>query len=318
LLKNQTKIRTLEHCEGVLELVRVLIKEGSQQVNYPGGAPGGARRTGPVETDETIEEQGQLARMVHLLHSLENDTQFKLLQTTRKAFADGGDRVRYTSPAIITQCVKLARRYKRREHFEDGVQQMSTALYKFMHQTISHLNSRVGAADLCLRLYVFCGQVADQCGFEEISYEFFAQAFTIYEESISDSRAQFQAVCIIGGALHSTRSFSKENYDTLITKCALHSSKLLKKPDQCRAVYLASHLWWATEIAARNEDENSPLYRDGKRVLECLQRALRVADACMDTAVSIELFVEILNRYVYYYDRQNEAVSFLLLSRVIV
>src|ERR1700712_5677492 len=50
-------------------------------------------------------------------------------------------------------------------------------------------------------------------------------------------------------------------------------------------------------------------YRDGKRVLECLQRALRVADACMDTAVSVELFVEILNRYVYYFDQQNEAVS---------
>ena len=52
------------------------------------------------------------------------------------------------------------------------------------------------------------------------------------------------------------------------------------------------------------------LYRDGKRVLECLQRALRVADACMDTAVSVELFVEILNRYVYYFEQQNEAVSY--------
>jgi len=51
------------------------------------------------------------------------------------------------------------------------------------------------------------------------------------------------------------------------------------------------------------------LYRDGKRVLECLQRALRVADACMDTAVSVELFVEMLNRYVYYFDQQNEAVG---------
>jgi len=34
-----------------------------------------------------------------------------------------------------------------------------------------------------------------------------------------------------------------------------------------------------------------------------------VADACMDTAVSVELFVEILNRYVYYFDQQNETVS---------
>lgn len=51
------------------------------------------------------------------------------------------------------------------------------------------------------------------------------------------------------------------------------------------------------------------LYRDGKRVLECLQRALRVADTCMETATSIELFVEILDRYVYYFDQQNESVS---------
>jgi vacuolar protein sorting-associated protein 35 len=30
----------------------------------------------------------------------------------------------------------------------------------------------------------------------------------------------------------------------------------------------------------------------------------------MDAAVSVELFVEILNRYVYYFDQENEAVSF--------
>ena len=35
-----------------------------------------------------------------------------------------------------------------------------------------------------------------------------------------------------------------------------------------------------------------------------------MADSCMDTAVSVELFVEILNRYVYYFDQQNETVSF--------
>jgi vacuolar protein sorting-associated protein 35 len=29
----------------------------------------------------------------------------------------------------------------------------------------------------------------------------------------------------------------------------------------------------------------------------------------MDTAVSVELFVEILNRYVYYFDQENDAVT---------
>jgi hypothetical protein len=34
----------------------------------------------------------------------------------------------------------------------------------------------------------------------------------------------------------------------------------------------------------------------------------------MDAAVSVELFVEILNRYVYYFDQENEAVSYSLNS----
>ncbi|KAG0649602.1 Vacuolar sorting-associated 35 [Hyphodiscus hymeniophilus] len=307
LQRNQTKISTLPSLEGVLEILKVLIKEGTQQ---PAGYPGVQQRKA-IETDETVEEQGWLARIVHLIHSDDNDTQYKLLQMTRKAYAEGNERVKFTTPALITSAMKLARRYKAREHYDDNWESQSSALYKFMHSSLSALYTRVsGSAELCLRLFVACGQIADQTGAEEVSYEFFAQAFTIYEEAISDSRAQFQAVCVIAGALHETRNFGKENYDTLITKCALHGSKLLKKPDQCRAVYLASHLWWAVPITAKGEtEETKNLYRDGKRVLECLQRALRVADACMDTAVSVELFVEILNRYVYYFDQQNEAVT---------
>jgi vacuolar protein sorting-associated protein 35 len=202
-------------------------------------------------------------------------------------------------------------------------------LYKFIHTSLNSLYTRVstsGVPDLVLRLFVAAGQVAAQCDNEDIAYEFFASAFTTYEEAISDSRSQFQAICIIGGALSCcNEKFSRENYDTLITKAALHGSKLLKKPDQCRAVYLASHLWWAVEKGEREESDqkevsptnsrrthtnkSSQSYRDGKRVLECLQRALRVADACMDTAVSVELFVEILNRYVYYFDQENDAVT---------
>ena len=254
ILRNQTKISTVEHLEGVLEILRVLIREGMQQ---PGGYPGVPSQRRSAETDETVEEQGWLARTIHYIHSSDNDTQFKLLQISRKAFAEGNERIKYTTPALLTSSLKLARKYKSREHYEDNWSSQSSALYKFMHNSISALYTRVnGAADLCLRLFISCGQIADQTGFEEVAYEFFAQAFTIYEEAVSDSRSQFQAVCIIAGALHGTRSFTKENYDTLITKCALHGSKLLKKPDQCRAVYLASHLWWAVEIPSKGEEDS--------------------------------------------------------------
>lgn len=253
ILSNKTTITSSENLDRVLQVLRVLIKQGAQYgAGYPGLHP---QRRG--ETDETIEEQGWLARLVHLIRGPDNDTQLKLLQSVRAAYAEGNERIRYTTPAIVTASLRLARQLKAREHYDDNWQSQSSTLHRFMHQCISTLYQRVttpSCADLALRLFVMCGEVADQTGFEEVSYEFFAQAFTIYEDAISDSRAQFQAVCIIASALHNTRGFSKENYDTLITKVALHGSKLLKKPDQCRAVYLASHLWWVVENPLREED----------------------------------------------------------------
>lgn len=86
---------------------------------------------------------------------------------------------------------------------------------------------------------------------EELAYEFYVQAFVIYEESISESRAQLQAITIIIRTLQSARVFGPDNYDTLITKAALHGNRLLKKPQQATAVLSASHLWWQNEMPGR-------------------------------------------------------------------
>lgn len=74
LLKNRTLITTTDNLDRVLQVLRVLIKEGTQQsMGYPGAQ---TQRRG--ETDETIEEQGWLARLVHLIHAPENDVQLKV------------------------------------------------------------------------------------------------------------------------------------------------------------------------------------------------------------------------------------------------
>src|SRR5438045_3547701 len=75
ILKNRIKITTPKHLDGVLSLLRVLIKEGIQ---HPSGYPGLSNRSRGGETDETIEEQGWLARIVHLIQGPDNDTQLKV------------------------------------------------------------------------------------------------------------------------------------------------------------------------------------------------------------------------------------------------
>lgn len=75
LLQNRTKISTLDNLEGVLEILKVLVKEGIPQAT---GYPGVQSQRRGVETEETVEEQGWLARIVHLIHSADNDTQFQV------------------------------------------------------------------------------------------------------------------------------------------------------------------------------------------------------------------------------------------------
>jgi vacuolar protein sorting-associated protein 35 len=47
---------------------------------------------------------------------------------------------------------------------------------------------------------------------------------------------------------------------------------------------------------------------DGKRVLECLKKGVRIGNQCMDPSVQVQLFVELLNHYIYFYEKENDQV----------
>lgn len=143
------------------------------------------------------------------------------------------------------------------------------SLFRFIHQTISVLANKADASsEICLRLHLLAAQVCGESGqeFEELTYEFFVQAFSVYEESIPESRAQLHAITIIIGTLHGAKVFGVDNYDTLITKAALHSAKLLKKPHQATAVLLASHLWWQNEWPEVNPKSSGATEADVRNV----------------------------------------------------
>lgn len=144
-------------------------------------------------------------------------------------------------------------------------------ILKFVRQLTSILGTQVEAPAIALRLFLLAAQIADECGFEDLTYDLYVQAFTVYEDSISESRAQLQAITLVIGTLQGAKVFGVDNYDTLITKAALHGAKLLKKPHQATAVHLASHLWWQeapvveeSEDGSTKDTEKSSTKEDGE------------------------------------------------------
>lgn len=44
-------------------------------------------------------------------------------------------------------------------------------------------------------------------------------------------------------------------------------------------------------------------------MLECLQKSLRIASSCIDELTSVQLYVDALDRYIYYFEQGVEAVT---------
>ncbi|TYH71713.1 hypothetical protein ES332_D05G203500v1 [Gossypium tomentosum] len=235
--------------------------------------------TDELDEEDFKDEQNSVAKLIHMLYNNEPEEMLKLV---RQLQGQEGDIVGEEVPATPKKIFQL-------------LSQMIEAL------------SAVPSPELALRLYLQCAEAANGCDLEYVAYEFFTQVFVLYEEEIANSKAQVTAIHLIIGALQRMNVFSVENRDTLTHKTTGYSARLLKKPDQCRAVYACSHLFWV---------DGQDGIRDGERVLLCLKRALRIANAAQqmasiarDSSGPVTLFVEILNKYLYYFEKGNKQIT---------
>lgn len=56
--------------------------------------------------------------------------------------------------------------------------------------------------------------------------------------------------------------------------------------------------------------------RDEKRTLECLKKGARIASQCLDAGVQVQLYVELLNSYLFYFERGNTQITIAMLNQV--
>jgi len=191
-----------------------------------------------------------VCRLLHTLKSEDADSQFALLALARERLQPGGPlRLRRTLVPLVCRALKLARQLHAVSTSAISVSSVTpAALIEWVHATLGKFPTE--AADISLRLYLQAALVADGAGLEQLAYDSVTQAFILFEDELSDSKAQTAAIAIAVGTLHATSGFSRDNYETLATKASQYSARLLKKPDQCRALARASHLYWTGDTTA--------------------------------------------------------------------
>jgi len=296
IITTSSILSEVEQVEKMFELMVPLLKDDPDAVSQDDD-----------EATQAVLEAEQLlvSRLVHLMKQDDTDAQFAIYLIARKQFGQGGvKRIKYTLVPLVFAALKLAQKVRKLELLEEPptLKYSSRKLFQFVHEIVGAMASS-GYPEVSLQLFLQCAMGADKCDFKAIAYEFISQASILYEDELTDSKAQVRALSTMVGTLLECRNFTAEDYDTLITKTTQYGAKLLKKPDQCRMVTLCSHLFWV----GKESDEHK--YHDPRRVLECLQRSLKIADVCMSSSMHVHLFVEILNQYLYYFEKENEVIT---------
>lgn len=303
-LENETIITSSEQADSLLMLVSPLVRDQADQPK------------GEVDELDFAEEQTAMGRFIHLLSSDDLDQQFLILNMARKHFGEGGNaRLPYTLPPIVFASFKLATKFKDMKEQDENWDKKCNKIFQFCRSTINAL-SKADLAELPLRLFLQGALTVSEIGFtnqELVAYEFMSQAISIYEEEIADSRAQLSAVMLIVGTLEQMGCFQEESHAPLRTQCAHAASRLLKKPDQSRAVAHVSHLFWSGKTVETGEET----LKDGHRVIECLKKAVRTTNQCMEPAVQMQLFIEIFNKYVYFRGNGCSAVTTDVLNQLL-
>ncbi|EFC41731.1 vacuolar protein sorting-associated protein [Naegleria gruberi] len=281
-LKHRHKVTNVDEIRGLFELIKPLLKDEED--------------TTDVDEEDFEEEQNLVARLIHICDSEDTDMLFKVYSTARKAFGQGGvKRIQYTLTPLVFSYLSLAKRiFNAKDREEKAIKE--DKVFQYVIEILEVLANQ--QSDMALKLYLQSAICADLCKLETIVFELLSQAFMLYEEQ--DSKIQLEYFIMIINALRQMKNIGNENYDTLSTKTCQYSSRLLLKPNQCKAAFMCSHLFWPME---HNES-----LQNADKSLECLIWSLKIVKSCMADQ-KIALFIEILNVHLYQFINNNEKVT---------
>jgi len=248
-------------------------------------------------------EQQQVCKLIHKVSAESLDKEFAIITQMRSLFGQGGPlRLCYTLQPVVYAAMGMISKLRKLGDDDERPAVTVKKIFQFVHKTTTILVTH--APDAALELWLAAAVLADKEDaekpgeFEGICYEFLTQGLICFEEEISETTKQYQGIFKLVGTMTSLTCLEEENFENISQKIVQHSARLLKKPMQCRAISTCSQLFWC------------PARRDGKRVLECLQKCLKITDGVVQQdPKNVGLWVESMDRYIYYAESGCEEVA---------
>ncbi|CUG91687.1 vacuolar protein sorting-associated protein, putative [Bodo saltans] len=290
-------VNTLERVAKLFEIIAPMIKNVQDTPNEKSEI----YTIDPEE--EFVEEQSLVCRTVHMIDTDDVQVLFKMYSGIRKQLGQGGnERMVYTLKTIAALYQRLALRVNKLVLAEQDTgsltpQKALQYLYSGDGKGIIEVLA-VERPQAAFQLYLNAANCADVCAADELSYDLYTEAFTLYEENAANAADQMLMLKMMISSLCMVQNMNEENYDNVATKLCQYSSKLLKKHHQSRMAALCANLFWR-----KSEDT-----RIAQKVQECMQRALKISDHSQPQH-RLALFVDLLNQFLHFYAAEVPTIT---------
>jgi vacuolar protein sorting-associated protein 35 len=290
----------------------------------------GDRRDSNIQDEiSTYEyEQSIVSKLVHIIRTNNPEIIYKILNDLKNIFAHGGiNRRRYTLPPLANRIVQFCHEITLCYENKLGLIEEKKKNNKYIKKIIDSLDIRKIENDeifvkLIINVYALLTETIDLISQEqpELAFKLFLQsasqvnsiscnkekleesyitfirnAMNIYDEGRFNQNKRYDFIVQIASVL-ANLNISKEALGTLIEDLIKCSQKMIQREEQSKAMLIVSQLYFT-------------IFKDGKKIMECLNKSRRFADFAMTNPKNLILFVEYLNKILYFIEKDAKVLD---------
>ena len=313
---SKEKIDSIDKIQKILELIKPLLEDSEED-----------------EEEDKFDfdnEQSEVCKLIYIIKSPDPEIVYQIYDQFKNVFINGGERrMKITLPAlansIILFCHKItcgydnkaglitAKEKKRNNYIKESIKTFDISkiendevFHKLMLNVYNLLNEIISlicqtSPESAFKLYLTSASQVNSIksykkNFEEPCVNFINAAINIYQEGKYNQNLKYSFLTDICGYLLQFSVLSKENLENIIKIIMEAGTKISKRGEQFNTMINIGKIY---------------LYalKDGKKVIECINKARRFADFAMINPQNLILFVDLLNNYLYFADHGDEIVT---------
>jgi hypothetical protein len=263
-------------------------------------------------------EQDTVAKLIFVIKSENIDVLYSIYVELKNVLFKGGKNRRViTFPSIVNSLIlfiqKISNQYENKNNekesedkthlydiskleSDDAFYELLSKLYDLLADVIKVIEE--DSPMVSVKYYLLAASQVDNINtlrekFQEKCLLFLNKAIEVYKTL--DKEKRFESFTDICQKLLKITIIDKENLGKIFDDLSNEAKNMPKRIDQCNGLLMISQLYYIH-------------FKDGKKVLDYLNRAKKVADFSLTNPHNLILYVLLLNKYLYYIDVDNENV----------